>query len=54
MQALGNIVLPITTWGLITSFRMFLWYMRKKEAGEIINSMSDEEVYIIKWLVLEM
>lgn len=45
MQALGNIVLTNYNVGINNKFPNIFMVHEKKEAGEIINSMSDEEVY---------
>lgn len=45
MQALGNIVLTNYNVGINNKFPNIFMIHEKKEAGEIINSMSDEEVY---------
>lgn len=45
MQALGNIVLTNYNVGINNKFPNIFMVHEEKEAGEIINSMSDEEVY---------
>ncbi len=45
MQALGNIVLTNYNVGINNKFPNVFMVHEEKEAGEIINSMSDEEVY---------
>ena len=45
MQALGNIVLTNYNVGINNKFPNVFMVHEEKEAGEIVNSMSDEDVY---------